>query len=140
MVMSHSRHPITEAGLDAILERLETVLKDRTPGDNSITDGGLQTPPEVGKTCRKIVRKTPKSEVWTVFLDASTGIPVMVHDVTTGGELLELDVFRDLKPNLPALAEASAFDPSLRWNQGRGLFGRMAGGNSPATVPDSARK
>ena len=50
MVMKYSRHPVTEAGLDSVLDRLDESLKPHeggTSGAEKLTYDGLRTPPEI---------------------------------------------------------------------------------------------
>lgn len=132
LVMKNSRHPITEAGLDTIVENLDASLKPHeagtAPAGEKMTYDGLVTPPETGRPCHKITRVTAKGEIWVIALDAENGLPALVQENAVNGDLIEKYVFRDLKTDLPSLAEAAAFDPVGRWGQPKGLFGRMAQG------------
>lgn len=135
MVMKNSRHPITEAGLDAIVDRLDDSVKPHEAGNagsETLTYGGIVTPAEVGRPCHKITRLTAGGESWTIYLDASSCIPTYVEEVAAGGELLERYAFRDLIADPPALADAAAFDPERRWGGPRGLLGRIAKGADSA--------
>jgi hypothetical protein len=135
MVMKNSRHPITEAGLDAIVDRLDESLKPHETGGangETLTYDGLVTPPESGRPCHKITRTTAKGETWVIHLDAASCIPNFVQEVAANGELLERYSFRDLTIDPPSLADASAFDPEKRWGGGRGILGRMARGAGTA--------
>jgi hypothetical protein len=140
-VRDSSRHPITEAGLDAILQRIEeslAVAEKGSPDADRLTCTGPETPDGVDRPCHKITRVTPNGETWVVDLDAQTALPVVVQANAANGDLLERYVFRDLKTDLPDLASASAFDPAARWGHGGGgLLSRLArsGGGSPATKP-----
>ena len=135
LVMKNSRHPITEAGLDAILDNLDASLKPHEAGtargERMIYDG-LVTPPEVGRPCHKVTRVTARGEVWTIALDVETSLPAVVQETAANGDLIEKYVFRDLKPDLPALAEANAFDPIGRWGPPKGILGRFAQGGAAA--------
>ena len=136
MVMRNSRHPITEAGLDAILDKLESSLPAKpgmNPADRVVYEG-IVTPPEVGAPCHKITRKTSEGESWVIYLDAKTAIPTFVEASGPDGQLLERYAFTKLTTDPASLAEASAFDPDLRWGAPRGLFGRMAQGAGSATT------
>jgi len=134
LVMKNSRHPITEAGLDAILETVDGSLKPHEEGTargEQMTYDGIVTPPELGRPCHKITRVTAEGHVWTIDLDTETGMPALVQEMAANGDLIEKYVFRDLKPDPPALAEAAAFDPAARWGPAKGLFGRFAQGAAP---------
>ncbi len=127
LVMRNSRHPITEAGLDAILDKMESSL-----GDQVVYEGTVQAP-EVGAPCHKITRKSAEGEAWIIYLDSKSAIPLFVQATGPDGQLLERYLFRDLVPDPPTLAEASAFDPDARWGAPKGLLGRMAQGRNSAT-------
>jgi hypothetical protein len=142
LALRTSRHPITEAGLDTVLDRLETALtlsRQKDPAAGVVTDGGPETPEELGRPCRKLVRKQPDGETWVVYLDAKTQLPALVRSTAANGELLEKYLFRDVKTELPELASADAFDPGQRWGRAAGVLGRLAraAGSTPGT-PDPA--
>jgi hypothetical protein len=136
MVMKNSRHPITEAGLDAVLDRLEESLRAHEGGSAAgerMTCGASVTPKEVGRPCRTITRSTADGHNWVIAVDEQTALPALVRETAANGDLLELYVFRNFTPDPPALAEAAAFDPDGRWGASRGLLGRMARGTKPAS-------
>jgi hypothetical protein len=134
MVMKNSRHPITEAGFDAIVKTLEMGLSAPAAG-STLSYIGVETPPAVGRPCHKIERHNAAGETWLVYLDAQTALPAMVEGTAASGDLLERYRFLDVRPNLPDLASADAFDPSKRWPSvvSGGLLGRLA----RATVGDA---
>lgn len=136
MVMKNSRHPITEAGLDAILDSLDASLKPHeagTAGADELAYKAMITPPETGRPCHEIVRVTAKGETWIIDIDSETGLPARVRETAANGDLLENYVFRDFVADPPALTAASAFDPDARWGKSRGLLGRFASGANPAS-------
>ncbi len=67
----------------------------------------------------------------------------MVVGTSKSGELLERYLFRDVKPDLPELATADAFDPARRWahSVASGLLGRLAraGGDAKTTTTAAPR-
>jgi hypothetical protein len=133
MVMKYSRHPITEAGLDSVLDRLDDSLKPHeggSSGTEKLTYDGIKTPAEIGRPCHTITRVIPSGETWVVSLDAETGLPAAVLATDSKGEMLERYFFRDIAIDPSALADASAFDPERRWGGTRGLLGRLAQGGS----------
>ena len=136
MVMRNSRHPVTEAGFDSLVEGLELALK--APADGELSSVGLEAAEGLEAPHPCLARKTPSGETWKVYLDPRTHLPSLVLAVDARGELLERHRFRDVRPNLPELATAEAFDANARWGQPRGLFGRMAKGES-AEPPASPR-
>jgi hypothetical protein len=142
LALRTSRHPITEAGFDTILDRLESALtlsRRKDPGAGVVTDAGAETPEELGRPCRKLVQENPDGETWVVYLDAETRLPALVQATAADGELLEKYLFRDLKTDLPELASADAFDPNRRWGRSGGVLGRLAraAGSNPG-APDPA--
>lgn len=127
MVMKNSRHPITEAGFDAIVATLEKGTAG-LPEGSSTKYLGLQTPPALGRACHTIECHIAAGETWLFYLDAQTALPAMVEGTAGSGELLERYLFRDVKPDVPELASADAFDPSKRWgtSTAAALLGRLA--------------
>jgi hypothetical protein len=67
----------------------------------------------------------------------------MVEGTSRSGELLERYLFRDVKPDVPELAAANAFDPAKRWGNSvaSGLLGRLArsGGDAKTTTTAAPR-
>ncbi len=141
LVMSNSRHPITEAGLDAILEYVELGLKSKRPGRarRPVWSAGLERPADLTQACHKIERAAPDGEIWVVYLDPKTKLPAMVQANAANGNLLERYVFADLKTDVPELVAATAFDPDSRWGPSRGLLGRLARSSDPSTSPTASR-
>ena len=129
MVMKNSRHPISEAGLDPIVNSLE--LSARA---GSLADLGMQTPPQLDRPHRGVLRRTAEGEVWRAYFDPTTHLPALVECQAANGDLLESYRFRDVRPDPVELAAADAFDPDARWGAPRSLFGRVAAKNS-ATAP-----
>jgi Protein of unknown function (DUF1571) len=140
LVMSNSRHPISEAGLDAILENIERGLAaSGQPNAGRFVNGGLERPADLGRPCHKIERVMPDGETWVVYLDSQTNLPAMVQANAANGNLLERYVFTDLKADVPELVAASAFDPDTRWGPAAGLIGRLARGNDSTNSPTASR-
>lgn len=129
LATQNSRHPITEAGYDTIVENMERAFRSQEAGDPSlgkIRYDGLETPESLSKPCHKIVRVTPTKETWIVYLDPENDLPVLVQATDGNGDRLEHFVFRDLSFNPSDLAAADAFNPEARWGPSRGLFQRLA--------------
>ncbi len=131
LVMAKSRHPITEAGLGDVLEKLDRSLTPHEQGraaGASMSYDGIVSREDLAQPCHQITEVRANGEVWVVALDGETCLPVLVDGRTGSGDLLEHYVFRDLRTNLPELASANAFDPNSRWkNAGGGLLSRLAG-------------
>ena len=129
LVAKNSRHPITEAGLDAILEQLQgAVAAQEAGGTNETLTLDAAPSKDGGRTVRGITRTIPGRETWVVALDAESGLPTSVKATGPGGELLESYVFSELKLDPTELAATDAFDPDARWGQPQGLLGRIARG------------
>jgi hypothetical protein len=133
MVMKNSRHPVTEAGFDSLVEGLENGLN--APTSSAISYQGLETPKGLARPAHCLVRTTPSGEHWQVYLDNQNHLPALVEAVDSRGQLLERYVFLDVQPDPVELADRDAFDPNARWGQPRGLLGRLTGGGGhPASV------
>lgn len=133
IVMRNSRHPVTEAGFDSLVQGLESALN--APAKEGLNYSGLETPDGFDHPLHCLSRLTPAGENWRVYLDPQTHIPALVHVVDARGALLERYSFRDLRPNLSELATADAFDPNARWGQPRSLLSRLARGDQPSEEP-----
>ena len=124
-VRESSRHPITEVGLDGVLDQLAgQVDRARAEGDRLSID-----PPSLAEgfaaPTRKVGRATKSGERWSVLLDAETSVPVLVEGLDAAGQLLERYRFTDLVAEPAELAAADAFDPAARWPKAGGLFQRI---------------
>ncbi len=133
MVMRNSRHPITEAGFDSIIESLEGAV--RSPETSGIKYTGLEAQGGFDHALQCLVRNTPTGETWRVYLDPQTHLPALVVAVDARGELLERYLFRDVRPNPAELASADAFDSNARWGPARGLLSRLTRGDQPDAEP-----
>jgi hypothetical protein len=138
MVMRSSRHPITEAGFDTIIEDLEKNVAQSAAGGTvaggKLTYGGLENPGQLERPAHKLVRVTPTGETWVVFIDPKSNLPVLVQGTAANGDLLERYLFGEPTTNPSELLSADAFDPERRWGKPAGLFSRLAraGGAKPA--------
>jgi Protein of unknown function (DUF1571) len=135
MVMRNSRHPVTEAGLDSIVEGLENALKAAEA--SGIAYAGLESAEGLDQPHHCLTQTSPSGELWRIYVDPTTHLPSLILAKDANGELLERYLFRGVRPNLPELASNDAFDANARWGQPRGLFGRVArgGSNDPAPTP-----
>jgi hypothetical protein len=127
MVMRNSRHPVTEAGLDSIVEGLENAVRG---GDKGLTYAGQETPEGLDQPQDCLARTSPTGDRWRVYFDTKTHLPSLVLATSAAGELLERYHFREVRADLPELASNEAFDANARWGPARGLFGRLARGES----------
>lgn len=129
LVMSNSRHPITEAGFDGVLANLEQAIqgeKAGSPTGGIVKYGGRVEADGLDHPCDKLVRVTPSGETWVVFLDPETKLPALVQGNAPDGSLLERYRFLNVKGDVPALAQADAFDAARRWGPPKGLLSRLA--------------
>jgi len=146
MVMRNSRHAITEAGFDTIIENLRksrgTATKDQ-PARDSLDYKGIETPPGLDAPSHHFVRKTPSGETWNVYLDSRTMLPRLVSAEDSRGELVERYIYREVRENPADLKTASAFVPDQRWGESNGLLSRLAraaAGPSQPTVSQSTTR
>jgi hypothetical protein len=137
LAMRNSRHPITEAGFDAILDNLFKFLEPSAAAaerDGKLKYKGMNRPEGLEESCHLIERVTPKGETWQVYLDDRTFMPVAVLAMQTGnGALIERYTYRNLVANPADLASIAAFDPDKRWGESKGWLSRLA-----RTAPDPA--
>lgn len=129
LALRNSRHAITEAGFDTILDNLIQQLEGpgkTPPPGGRLTYKGLHKPENMDQTCHLIQRISPEKEIWRVYLDTETLMPVVVTAHQVDGELLERYAYTNLRPNPEELASADAFDPDKRWGEAKGLFSRLA--------------
>jgi hypothetical protein len=142
LVRKNSRHPITEAGFDQLLDNLDASIRSADAGDagNRITLDGPATIDDVGRPCHRITEIRPNGETWVVGLDTESLLPIYVHGTDAAGNLLESYAFRDVRLDVAELASAEAFDPEKRWGGGSGgVLGRLVrsgdgDGQTPAKV------
>jgi hypothetical protein len=144
LAMRNSRHTIAEAGFDTIFNNLQAQLvpPGETPPGGKLIYKGLQKPEQVDQSCHLIQRTTPTKEVWKVYLDAKSLMPVVVTAHQEDGELLERYTYTSLQANPDQLAAADAFDPDKRWGEAKGgLFSRIAkaAGETQAGSPTTTR-
>ncbi len=139
LALRNSRHPISEAGFDTILDNLFKFLEPQSTAvasDGKLVYKGVVRAKGLDHPCYLVERVTPKGETWQVHLDTRTFMPAMVSAVqTSSGVLIERYTYRDLRPNPEELASTSAFDPDKRWGESKGWLSRIARGGAPA--PDA---
>ena len=136
LALRSSRHAITEAGFDTIFDNLfkQLVSAGNTPPPGGrLTYKGLQKPKELDyRPCHLIQRITPAKEIWRVYLDPESLMPVVVTAHQADGELIECYKYTNLQANPTQLAAADAFDPDKRWGESKSLFSRLAKAASAA--------
>lgn len=130
LALRNSRHPITEAGFDTILDNLFKFLEPKTAAvasDGKLIYKGINRPRGLDQPCHLVERVTPKGETWQVYLNTQTLMPAMVSAIqTSSGELIERYIYRNLRPNPVELASNDAFDPDKRWGESKGWLSRIA--------------
>jgi hypothetical protein len=136
MVMRNSRHPVTEAGFDSLIEGLENSVQA-----SAIIYTGIETPIGLDRPAHCLTRKTSSGESWRVYLDVENHLPALVQEVDARGDLLERYIFHDIQANPAELASPDAFDPVARWGQPKSLLSRFTRGSSDNDAPtaDSPR-
>ncbi len=136
LVMKNSRHSITEAGLETIVEKLRKVERHEVGSleqNDELEYRGLAKPPGLDHPCNQFMIRSASGEVWKIFLDPRSDLPCMVVGEDQHGELIERYVYRDITENPTDLALADAFEPDKRWGESKGLLSRLA---RAATGPD----
>jgi len=145
LVMRNSRHAISDAGLETVVENLQGAgRRDQTSNKGKVSYKGTEKPKEVDRTCHHFVRETPSGELWDVYLDERSLLPAMVVGHDPRGQMIERYVYREIRENPSDLAVAAAFDPDQRWGgSSDGLLGRLVraagGANQPAASPTTTR-
>jgi hypothetical protein len=136
----NSRHAITEAGFDTIVANFRKSAKQ---GSNAGSDPGalnyrgLEKPAGLDRACHHFARRTASGETWNIYLDQASLLPRMVVAEDPRGELVERDIYREIRENPSELAAASAFEPEKRWGDTAGLLGRFARAATGASLPAS---
>jgi hypothetical protein len=133
IVMKNSRHPVTEAGFDSLVEGLENGVNA-----SALTYAGIETPAGLNRPAHCLTRVTPNGERWRVYLDVENHLPSLVLAVDARGALQEHYLFLDIKANPPELACAEAFDPAARWGQPKGLLSRLTRTSTESELPTTA--
>jgi Protein of unknown function (DUF1571) len=145
LVMRNSRHAITEAGLDTIVDNLRKSERgSESPSSAGVVSyKGTEKPAGLDRTCHHFVRKTSSGETWNIYLDERSLLPSMVIAHDSRGAMIERYVYREILENPADLAVASAFEPDQRWGESKGLLGRLAraaaGNNVPAANAATTR-
>jgi Protein of unknown function (DUF1571) len=138
LVMRNSRHAITEAGFDTILENLRKAAgPNPKKGSDSgeLSYRGLEKASGLDRHCHHFVRKTPSGENWNVYLDPTSMLPRMVLAEDSRNALIERYNYREIHENPDDLAAAGAFEPDQRWGESKGLLSRLARAASNSNLP-----
>lgn len=128
LVMKNSRHSITEAGLDTVIENLRGAQKHSGDmhKDDKLEYVGLKKPPGFDHACEQFVIRSASGDSWKIFLDPRSNLPCMVVGENERGELIERYVYREITVNPSDLASADAFEPDKRWGDSKSLLSRLA--------------
>jgi hypothetical protein len=140
LVTRNSRHSITEAGFDTILENIHGAkgkADTRELERGELTYQGLQRPAGVDRPCHHFLRRSAAGENWNVYLDAESLLPRMVVAFDKSGDLIERYVYREIRENPVELAQATAFDPDQRWGDSKGLIYRLARAAAGSSLPSA---
>jgi hypothetical protein len=142
LVTRSSRHSITEAGFDTIINNLRKSV-DQTDATNTAQGRaayrGIEKPPGLDRPSHVFRRQSPNGETWTVFIDARTMLPSMVVAKDPTGQLDEKYIYHEVIENPADLASADAFNPDRRWGESKGLFSRFARGSPAADSPTTSQ-
>lgn len=142
MVTRSSRHSITEAGFDTIVENLRKSIDQAdaaSAAQGRAAYRGIEKPPGLDRPSHVFTRRSPNGETWTVFIDAKSLLPSMVVAKNPAGELDEKYVYHEVSENPAELAAAEAFDPDKRWGASNGLLSRFARGGSGTASPGTGQ-
>jgi len=129
MVMKNSRHSITEAGFDTIIESLRQYLERTGPQEadpGELVYQGVEKPPGLDRPSHRFTRRSASGATWTAFLDARTMLPCLVLAKDSAGQLDERYIYHEVHENPLELASADAFDPDRRWGEPKGVLSRFA--------------
>ena len=113
LVMRNSRHAITEAGLDTIVENLRKsgTRRARTIHVRRAQLSRTEKPAGLERACHHFVRRTATGETWNVYLDRARCCRAWFSPRIRDGELIERYVYREIRENPDDLAAAGAFEP-----------------------------
>jgi hypothetical protein len=142
LVMKNSRHSITEAGLETVVQHLRLAerheaIESQRPDE--LQYKGLAKPPGLDRACNEFVIRAASGDVWTIDLDPRTHLPCLVTCKDKRGELIEQNVYRDLTADPPDLALADAFEPNKRWaTDSNGLLSRLARAANGVDLPTNS--
>ena len=140
LVMRNSRHAITEAGLDMIVENLRRSAQggDKFPSNPGVLSyQGTEKPDGLARPCHHFVRRTASGEIWNIYLDDRSLLPCMVVAEDSRGALIERYVYREIRENPTELAAAGAFEPGERWGESKGLLSRFARAATGSNLPSA---
>ena len=139
LVMRNSRHAITEAGLDTIVENLR---KSERGGDDAASQRGRAQLSRASRSRRASTgpatiscagRRPAKPGMSTSTSARCCRRMVVAQD--SRGEMIERYVYREIRENPTDLAVAGAFEPDQRWGESKGLLGRLARAAAGANLP-----
>ena len=136
LVLRNSRHPITEAGFDTILDGLSRSLdpRRRARTEGKLVYKGVERPKGLDQPCHLLERKTPAGETWQVYLDRQTLLPAVVAAVPDRRRRADRALHLSQRAAEPSdLASADAFDPDKRWGESKGWLSRLARNAGAAT-------
>jgi hypothetical protein len=124
LVRASSRHPITEAGIGASVERLSQLLSGRDHGDTShgrLQDAGIQKRAEFAEPVPSLVQIIPARAETALplggrrfyYFDPKTHLPVLI--VTQDDKGHEVEYYRYDKIIVNYKLDDSDFDPDRLW-------------------------
>ena len=131
LALRNSRHPITEAGFDTILNNLFKFLEPKTAAARQRRETSLQGyRPAQG--AGPALSSGGASYTQGRNLASLPGYPIRScppwsrRSRLPAATLIERYTYRNLKPNPTELASNDAFDPDKRWGESKGWLSRIA--------------
>ncbi len=126
LIKSNSRHPVTEAGLDIIVNRLGDVLARWEKGDvkaGELKYLGVLKRPEFDQPVEAVMhvippgveKLLPKGGQRLLFFDSKTDLPVLVITHDHNGQEVEYYCYDRIQ--FPVALDNRDFDPQLLWGK-----------------------
>ena len=141
LVTKNSRHKISEAGFDTIVENLkkaQAAPEGKSREDSRLEYVGLAAPAGLDRPCHHFTRRSASGETWNVYLDPQSMLPRLVLAEDARGQLLERYLYREIHENPAELATVASFDPDARWGDSKGLLSRLARAAAGSSLPTSS--
>lgn len=120
LVRANSRHPITEAGIGALIDRFGTLVKDMP---TTISYQGVARKPEYPQPLNEVLQAIPPgldqhlpkggSRQW--YFDTQSGLPVMIMTWDPNRRLVELYAYDQIMH--PVKLDDNDFNPDVLWKK-----------------------
>ncbi len=143
LVMRNSRHSITEAGFDTIIDNLRKAERD---GDTDRSKSGVLSYQGAGKAGRPRPTVPPfrapnggRAKPGTSTSTRARCCRAWSSPRIRAEQLIERYVYREIRENPTELAAAGAFEPDQRWGESKGLLTRFARAATGSDLPSRQR-